>query len=133
MRSPSKPSVLVLDPLADERDMYTIYLREIGFDVRPHADAREAWEAVTAEPPDVVVLQLRQPQRGLSAVDFVRNVKRTRGTADVPVVMITTSILPDDREAAIDAECDLYLLLPVLPDDLASEIRRLLHVRRDER
>jgi CheY-like chemotaxis protein len=41
------------------------------------------------------------------------------------VVIITSMWQAEYRQAAIDAGCDDYLLLPVLPDELLSVVKRL--------
>jgi CheY-like chemotaxis protein len=133
MRSHIKPSVLVLNPYSDEREMYSSYLQASGFEVRAHEHADEALRAIAAAPPDVLILRLRQSRPGMSGIDVVRRVKGTVRTRSVAVVMISASMQPDDRAAAAAAQCDRYLLLPVLPDELAREIDRLLRRPRSRR
>jgi two-component system KDP operon response regulator KdpE len=121
-----RPSVLLLDPFDDEREMYTTYLRALGFAVWPHERTAEAAHTLAAENPDALILRLRQSKSGIGGIDFVREIRRTRSTDDLAIIMITTSILPEDGVAASRAGVDAYLLLPVHPDEIVAEVRRLL-------
>lgn len=110
--------------------MYTTYLRATGFDVWPHEHATDAWHALTAQMPDALILRLRQSRAESNGIDFVRQVRRSRCADDLAVVMITTSILPEDRVAACSAGADAYLLLPVRPDEIVAELQRVMQAGR---
>jgi DNA-binding response OmpR family regulator len=44
--------------------------------------------------------------------------------------MITTSMRPEDKDAACNAGADAYLLLPVRPDEIVAEVRRAMRLGR---
>jgi DNA-binding response OmpR family regulator len=123
-------SVVLLDPFEEEREMYTTYLRASGFDVWPHEHATDAWRTLATERPDALVLRLRQSRPEMNGIDFVRRVRRSRSTSDLAVVMITTSMRPEDKDAACNAGADAYLLLPVRPDEIVAEVRRAMRLGR---
>ena len=119
-------SVLLLDPFVDEGEMYSEYLRSQGFDVRLHRLASAGLRDVVEASPDIIVTRLRQEHSELDGVEITRQLKRDEATRHIPVVIITTSMLASDERAAAEAACDAYLVLPVSPDMLARELRRLL-------
>ena len=119
-------SVLLLDPFVDEGEMYSEYLRSQGFEVRLHRVASAGLREVSDASPDIVVARLRQEHRELDGVAITRQLKRDEATRHIPVVIITTSMLASDERAAAEAACDAYLVLPVSPDTLARELRRLV-------
>jgi DNA-binding response OmpR family regulator len=123
--------VVLLDPFEEEREMYTTYLRATGFDVWPHEHATDAWRTLATETPDALILRLRLSQPEPNGIEFVRHVRRSRSGSDLAVVMITTSMRPEDKDAACHAGADAYLLLPVGPDEIVAEVRRI--VRRGRR
>ena len=116
----------MIDPYPDEGSMYAEYLETLGFQVDVCRDAVEGLCTAAQQPPDVVVTRLRQSDPTLDGFDIVKRLKRSASTHHVPIVMITTSMFPQDRQAAADLRCDSYLLLPVPPPELAAELRRLL-------
>jgi CheY-like chemotaxis protein len=122
---PHSPAVLVLDPIDDERDMYAEYLRATGFEVRTHPHADGVLAAISAAPPDVVIVRLLPTPPGVGTTEIVRHLKQRTST---PVVVITSSPLDSDRQAAAEARCDAYLVLPVIPDALVSAIKRVLQI-----
>jgi DNA-binding response OmpR family regulator len=118
-------SLLLVTQFPDERAIYGEALRADGFDVKVAADPDEAFAAARKQPPDVVITRLPQPGR----VDLLHRLKHDTKTAAVPVVVLTTLMQTEDREAAIDGGCDGYLLLPTLPEALISEVRRVVASR----
>jgi CheY-like chemotaxis protein len=125
--------VLVIDPFVDEGDMFAEHLRQNGFDVEVCTDATDGLRAAAQQPPDAVVTRIRQSDPTLDGIDITRRLKRSTMTFDVPIVVITTSVLPGDRQAATDARCDGYLELPVSPDELAAELQRILDRQESDR
>lgn len=122
----SQASVVLLDPFEEEREMYTTYLGATGFDVRPHEHATDAWRTLLTERADALILRLRQSRPGIDGIDFVRFVRRCPSIGDLPVIMITTSIRPEDKDAACNAGADAYLLLPVGPDEIVAQLLRVM-------
>jgi CheY-like chemotaxis protein len=120
------PLVLLLDPFVDEGEMYSEYLRSEGFEVQLYRAASAGLQAAADSRPDIVVTRLRQERREMDGVEITRLLKRNESTRHMPIVIITTSILASDAAAADEAACDAYLVLPVSPDALARELRRLL-------
>lgn len=118
--------VLLVDPFHDESEMYQASLRLDGFDVHAVADVAEARDAALTSAPDVIVARLRQIDPDMSGVELARLLKAEPTVADVPIVIITTSIRPVDRTDAAAAGCDSYILLPCDPGELAVELRRVV-------
>jgi CheY-like chemotaxis protein len=52
--------------------------------------------------------------------------KREPSTADVPVVVLSASVMTSDKEAAAEAGCAAFVEKPILPDDVVALVRRLL-------
>jgi CheY-like chemotaxis protein len=123
-------SVYLVDPFADESEMYAEYLRFEGFKVRILRDADRACSEAALAQPSVVVARIRQENSAIDGIALTRSLKDSPSTAHIPVVVITTSISPDDRRAAEDAGCDGFCLLPVSPETIASEIRRVVSSQR---
>ena len=119
------PRVLLIDPYGDEGDMYAEYLRTVGFEVECCVEAVDGLRSAADRAPDIVVTRLRQFDPLLNGIRIARRLKRSGSTRHVPVVIITTSTLAADREAGTVAS-DAYLLLPVTPNELAAQLRRLL-------
>ena len=119
-----KPLVLVVDDFADNREMYSEYLSFSGYDVIEAKNGKEAIEAAQERLPDIIIMDLSLPvMDGWEATRRLKADDRTRG---IPVVALTGHALAGHSKGAKEAGCDSFLAKPCLPDQLVTEIRRML-------
>jgi CheY-like chemotaxis protein len=117
------PSVLLIEPDDDGRDMYVEFLTRAG--LRPIAvdNAEDALEH--APNVDVIVTGIRL--RGeIDGVELVARLRRERRTKHIPIAVVTACAWHTERERAEQAGCDVFLSKPCLPGDLLVELQRLL-------
>jgi two-component system, OmpR family, alkaline phosphatase synthesis response regulator PhoP len=62
-------------------------LKRAGYDVRIAGDGQEAWEAIKAEKPDILITDCQMPR--LDGLGLVRRLRGDPATADLPVLMLT--------------------------------------------
>jgi two-component system cell cycle response regulator DivK len=117
-------SVLIVDDVEDNRDLYEEYLRFRGFRVRSASDGPEGVALAREERPDIVLLDLRMP--GLSGFETLQLLRQLPTLTGVPVVALTAHALEQQRRDAIRAGFDAFIAKPCLPDDLVREIERIL-------
>jgi len=116
--------VLVVDDFADNREMYSEYLSFSGYDVIEAKNGKEAIEAAQERLPDIIIMDLSLPvMDGWEATRRLKADDRTRG---IPVVALTGHALAGHSKGAKEAGCDSFLAKPCLPDQLVTEIRRML-------
>jgi CheY-like chemotaxis protein len=116
--------VLLVTLFEDERAIYSRYLRAAGYEV-VLADGPEHALRLAAMA-DIVVTRILQPGRSMNGLELLSRLKRDPTSSHLPVIIITSLMQPEYRAEAIDGGCDAYLLLPVIPDVLLAEIRRVL-------
>jgi CheY-like chemotaxis protein len=117
-------TILLVTYSDDERAIYSTCFRAEGFDVVLAEGPEHALQlAATA---DVVVTRILQPGSSMNGIELLRRVKRDPLSGHVPVIVITSLMQGEFRAEAIAAGCDGYLLLPVVPDVLLAEVRRVL-------
>jgi CheY-like chemotaxis protein len=117
-------TVLLVTLFDDERAIYSHCLRAEGYDVVLADGPEHAREL--AHTADVVVTRILQPGQSMNGIELLRRVKQDPTSNRIPVIVITSLMQPEIRAEAIAAGCDGYLLLPVVPDVLLAEIRRVL-------
>src|SRR6185503_15267161 len=96
--------VLVVD---DERDITALvayHLAKAGYRVTTAASGPAALEAVAAEPPDLVVLDLMLP--GRSGLDVLEELRRREETHDVGVILLTARREEADRIRGLASGAD---------------------------
>jgi CheY-like chemotaxis protein len=88
-----QPTVLVVDDDSAIRELVTVVLREAGYAVTAVATGEEALERVSADQPDVVVLDYAMPV--VSGRDVLAQLS-TMGAAAPPVVVLSASLHAED-------------------------------------
>jgi CheY-like chemotaxis protein len=120
-----RPVVLIVDDHVDSRELLSTILQEIGVSVAEAGTGREALLRVALPPqPRLVLLDLSLPD--CHGTEVVQTLRSTPATRDIPVVALSASVMPSDKERAAQAGCTAFLDKPVLPDDVIELVRRLL-------
>ncbi len=84
--------------------------------------AARAWLA--GHEPALILLDRHLPDGdGLDLIPAVRGDDRLR---NVPILLVSASVLPRDQAAALEAGCDGFLAKPVRVKPLVDEVQRLL-------
>src|SRR5204863_9818297 len=81
------PTLLVVDDNELNRDMLSRRLEHKGYRVRTACDGASALDLIAAEPIDLVLLDIEMP--GLSGLDVLREVRKTRTGLQLPILMAT--------------------------------------------
>jgi CheY-like chemotaxis protein len=99
-------------------------LQREGYEVTLAADGQAALEAATAQPPDLLLTDLRMPR--LDGAGLIRALRSTR--PDLPVVVMT-GYAPSGGAASFraDGEAEVSLFAkPLDMDAVLAELRKLL-------
>jgi two-component system OmpR family response regulator len=113
--------ILVVD---DERrivDIVKAYLERDGYRVIAAYDGRAALDAVKAEKPDLIVLDLMLPE--VNGWDVCR---RVRKESETPVIMLTARDDTTDKIVGLELGADDYVTKPFDPKELVSRVRAVL-------
>lgn len=113
--------VLIVDDVADTRELYERYFRFRGVRVVTAADGVAASQAVIHEHPDLIVLDLAMPR--MTGWEVMESLRRQKATRHIPIVVLSGQ---DAEEGAYEAGADSYIEKPCIPDDLLREVLRVL-------
>ncbi|GAA1026400.1 response regulator transcription factor [Virgisporangium ochraceum] len=114
--------ILVVDDDTAVRDSLARTLRFEGYQVTAVGDGQQALDAVHADEPDLMILDVSMPV--LDGLDTCRQL-RTEGRL-LPVLMLTARDSVGDRVAGLDAGADDYLVKPFALQELQARLRALL-------
>jgi two-component system, cell cycle response regulator DivK len=130
MQSDSRrsPVVLIIDDNEDTADMYALGLSQAGFEPLIARDGFDGLKIACEMTPDAVVTDvvLHGPMDGLTLTRRLRYEERTCRT---PIIVVTGRVSEGDRNEANRAGCDMFLAKPCPPDELATQVRRILSIR----
>ena len=119
-------TILVVDDEPKIVQLARDYLEHAGYRVVTAADGRAALESVSADQPDLLVLDL-----GLPGLDGLEVTRRLRQAGDLPIVMLTARDDELDKLLGLELGADDYLTKPFSPRELVARVRAVL--RRAER
>src|SRR3974390_2322683 len=98
------PHIAVVDDEKPARDMVGDYLRMHGFSVTLCEGGASLRQAIAAQIPDLIVLDLNMPEEdGLS---IIRDLKQR---TSVPIIMLTATASAIDRVVGLELGADDYL------------------------
>lgn len=115
------PRVVVVEDDMAIADVVVRYLEKEGFRVDAFHHGGEALDALLADPPDLVVLDLMLP-----GVDGAELFRRLRALAPVPVVMLTARGDETDRVIGLEMGADDYVTKPFSPRELVARVKAVL-------
>jgi signal transduction histidine kinase/DNA-binding response OmpR family regulator len=93
------PVVLLIDDQEADRYILHRHLTEVGYSVVEAASGEEGLRLLAELKPDVILLDLNMP--GMDGFSVLEQLKQNGDTATIPVVIVTSQILPPEREMAL--------------------------------
>ncbi|MFC5458858.1 ATP-binding protein [Massilia niabensis] len=119
-------SVLVVDDDRDARELILRILTDCHARVRIAASAREAFAALQADLPDLLISDLGMPEvDGFELLSWVRALPRDRGGL-LPAVALTAFARSEDRLRALEAGFSSHISKPVEPSELIAAVGSLV-------
>jgi CheY-like chemotaxis protein len=131
MTQQQNATVLIVEDVADTREMYAEYLRHCGFGVLTATTGSEALEAARERPPDLILMDAAMP--GLDGWAATKLLKNDPVTRDVPVLILTAHVFAEHRSRAQEVGADGFIAKPCMPDELAREVAAALQRWRSTR
>jgi len=119
--------LLLVDDEPGLREAVKEYLQESGFGVRVASNAREGWELIQQNIPDLVISDVMMPQ--VDGYQFLKQLRDDPRLTSLPVIFLTAKGMTGDRIQGYQAGVDAYLPKPFDPDELIAIINNLLEKR----
>jgi two-component system, OmpR family, alkaline phosphatase synthesis response regulator PhoP len=124
-----KKKILLIDDDPDFVEAVKVIVENGGYDVKVAYDGEEGLEAVAAEKPDLIVLDVMMPV--MNGHECCAKLKANPATAKIPVILLTavadrvTTSTYTHRDM-LESEAEDYMPKPVEPKELLSLIRNWL-------
>jgi len=99
-------------------------LKKEGYEVTWKENGEEALEAIKAEKPDLVLLDVMMPVMG--GYEVLRRLKEDENLKSIPVVMLTARAQERDVVKGIDLGAEDYITKPFHPAELLARVKRIL-------
>jgi CheY-like chemotaxis protein len=125
MKEQLGPLVLIVDDNEQNARLARDVLRAAGFRTIEAVSGAEAIARATRDRPDVILLDIRLPDR--DGADVARQLKGDPRTARIPVVAVTSLALDEVGGWFRDVGFDGYLAKPIRVQEFPDEVRRFSH------
>jgi putative two-component system response regulator len=117
--------ILMVDDSPDNLRLLTAVLKRGGLEPRPTTSGKLAIQVAEAEPPDLVVLDIRMPEMsGLEVCRWFKQNERLRG---IPIIFISGS---DDKVEGFRAGGADFVSKPFQEEEVLARIKTHLRLRR---
>ena len=116
--------ILVVEDEKPIRDMIAFGLRRAGSEVLEAEDCREARARLVDRRPNLLLIDWMLPDQ--SGLELTRSLKRTKDTADIPVIMLTARAHEQDKVSGLEGGADDYITKPFSPRELLARIQAVL-------
>jgi sigma-B regulation protein RsbU (phosphoserine phosphatase) len=120
-------NILIVDDTPANLRLLSQMLAEQGYHVRPVPDGRLALAAVRAEPPDLILLDIRMPDMdGYQVCEHLKTDARTR---DIPVIFISALDATQDKVRAFHSGGVDYVTKPFQLAEVLARVGTHLALR----
>ncbi len=117
---------LVADDTQDNRDVLSQILSDIGVSVITAENGQQALEAVHAEQPDIVFMDIRMPV--MDGLEATQQILKECGESPPKLVAVSASALVHERQGYFEAGFDDFIAKPVQMEQVYECLAKLLHI-----
>jgi two-component system, OmpR family, alkaline phosphatase synthesis response regulator PhoP len=106
------------------RDLLVYAMQTGGFEAIGFPDADSFYQGLKEKSPSLILLDIMLP--GEDGLSILRNLKNSRSTRDIPVVMLTAKGSEYDKVLGLDEGADDYVTKPFGVMELLSRVKAVL-------
>jgi sigma-B regulation protein RsbU (phosphoserine phosphatase) len=123
-----KGDILIVDDTPANLRLLSQMLVEQGYQVRPVPDGALALAAAQAQPPDLILLDIRMP--GMDGYEVCEHLKADAQTRDIPVIFISALDAAQDKVRAFTIGGVDYVTKPFQVEEVLARVGTHLALRR---
>lgn len=124
MRPRDRALLVVADDEEDLLELVRMRLGQGGYEVITASDGQRCLDLILERLPDLVVLDVRMPH--LNGYEVTRRIRANAATAEIPVLLLSASVRPEEVERGFEAGADDYLRKPFNASELHQRVTALL-------
>ncbi len=117
-------TILIVEDNPDNMYVLDHLLTHRGYRVQQAISGEEALSQVREYRPALVLMDMQMP--GMDGYAVVREIRRHPEFALLPVIAVTASNMPGDREQTLIAGCTDYVAKPINPRELLRLVEHYL-------
>jgi len=115
-----KPTVLVVDDTPDNLFLMSALLED-RYEVSTAESGAAALEAIRAEPPELILLDIMMP--GMDGYEVLRRLRKNPVTAAIPVIFLTALTSVEEEQFGLDLGAVDYIAKPISPPIVIARVQ----------
>jgi CheY-like chemotaxis protein len=119
-----RKKILLVDDSNTVLMMEKMILNKGPYELLTAHDGHEAIERATAEPPDLILLDLVMPR--MNGFEACRRLRENDATRAIPIILVTTRGEAENVEAGYESGCNDYVTKPINSLELLTKIENCL-------
>jgi putative two-component system response regulator len=124
---PQKQTILIVDDTPDNIALLSALLKD-RYRVKIATNGVKALQIAQSEPyPDLVLLDVVMPE--MDGYETCRHLKQHPGTADIPVIFLTSRVEPEDEEMGLSLGAADYIAKPISPPIVLARVATQLSLK----
>ncbi len=117
--------ILIVDDDKTTRKLLSLYLKSKGYDIVTAENGLDAMEKLGAGDVNLIVTDMNMPY--MDGIELTKTLKAADSSSQgIPIIMVTTEADSDEREKALGAGVDDYLVKPTNADQISESVKRIL-------
>lgn len=117
-----KGRILVVEDNMDTYELVRFILEKNGYETFLAMNGRDGVNAASKQFPDLIIMDLAMPE--MDGWTATRLIKDNARTSFIPLIALTAHALPSDRQRALEAGCDDYIVKPMDLEELLETVDR---------
>jgi CheY-like chemotaxis protein len=117
-------TILIIEDSELNQRLLEAVLKPHGYRLLVAGDGEQGIALAQAEQPDLVLMDILLP--GMNGYEAARQLRATPETREVVIVALTASTTPEERDQALAAGCDGYIVKPIDTRNFPKQIYRFL-------
>jgi two-component system cell cycle response regulator DivK len=116
--------ILIVDDEPQNRKLFRDVLKHKGYTTIEAENGRQGVEMAEKFMPDLILMDMHLPI--MDGIEATKHLLSNESTSRIPIVALTASVMPGDRERILEAGCQGYISKPVHISDLLSSVAEYL-------
>ncbi len=125
--SETKSRILIADDNEPNVELLEAYLSGVDCEIEIAVDGRDTLDKVASFRPHLILLDIMMPK--LSGFEVCKQLKGSKETSGIMILMVTALNEQGDIERAVDAGTDDFLSKPVNKTGLLKRVQNMLRFR----
>jgi two-component system, chemotaxis family, chemotaxis protein CheY len=117
-------TILIVDDSDTLRQVVSQVLKGAGYDVIEGRDGKDGLSKLTGQKVHLIISDVNMPN--MNGFEFVQEVKKMAAYKFTPVIMLTTEVSEQKKEAGKEAGAKAWMVKPFQPPQLLTAVSKLI-------